>query len=1052
MNLSPRQPFLRTAIVTLLVALGTTALPLAAVAQDDSAVAAAPTAAAPAEPAAQAEPATAEGDTQPYDASIAVEPTATEAAADVPPADAAGTDDAVKLGTVEVTGSRLKRTDFESAQPVFVVRRDEIERSGLTSIGDLLQNMSVAGSALNTTFNNGGNGETNIDLRNLGANRVLVLVNGRRWVNGLNSLNTSAVDLNTIPVSIIERIEVLKDGASAIYGSDAIAGVINIITRKNYSGSEIRTQYGSYDEGDGAIQQHAISLGSVGSSTSWFADLSYTRHDEVSAGDRDISKVPLFGTGVSRGSTGTPEGRFLFVPTPSNGVLLGNDRCPVILGPGDLPPVADPSLPTLPLPPLAGVQLCDITHVTGAGTQPITTSYRPFDPVNDPYNFAPINYLETPNERTALFTQLRAQLTDSISFTFEGLYNRRESSQLLAEQPLFLGDAVGKPFDRIYVDATNQYNPFLQDIGRADPAAGLVGLGAILRRMVELGPRVFNQSVDTIRLGGGFNGSFDLLDQYFAWDAGYAYTTNENQGEGFGELVVSRLARALGPATDCTGDCVPLNVFGGPGTITRDMLDYITFTNDTIIKQTSQDVYANISTDLGPIRLPAGPIGVAFGVEYREEKFKDVPDEVVQAGDTIGNAQEPTSGAVRVQEAFVELGIPLLADLPLIQQLELSLAGRYSSYNLAGDTTTGKAGLKWRVYDDLLLRTTVSEAFRAPSTGELFLGSAFSQPEAADPCVPGEGSPRNDPTTDANCDADGVPEDVSQLNGQITSVFSGNKDLKPETAKSFTAGIVFSPEFVPNLNLSADYFDIRLEDFISVPDVQFVLDSCYTGEQRALCELVQRNSGNGSLSQVNTPFVNFAALETSGIDMAMDYQLPFIPDNFGRFKLIMDATYLIAYTQFLPVPGGGSEASEGAGTNANNTGYPRWKANGELLWKIGGLTASWQTRFIYHQIEDCNDGRDPSLSSLGLCSDPAFESNPDGSQSDVSKNELKTTFYHDVQLSYYVQDYKLTLVAGVNNVLDQDPPVSFTAFANSFDVTQYELPGRFPYLRLTKKF
>ncbi|MDX1606642.1 MAG: TonB-dependent receptor plug domain-containing protein, partial [Candidatus Competibacterales bacterium] len=289
--------------------------------------------------------------------------------------------DAVSLSKIAVTGSRIKRTDYETANPILTVDRDMIERSGVTSLGDLLQDLPVAGGALGKGFNNGGTGAIEIDLRNLGSQRVLVLVNGRRWVNGLRSLSTSSVDLTTIPVSIVERIDVLKDGASTTYGSDAIAGVVNIITRDDFDGLELRGQYGQFDEGDGETQGLTASWGRVFGQTSVFVDLNYADEGEVFAGDRAISRVPTFGTGNSRGSLGTPQGTFVWVPDPAqtDPTLLQNecDRLDVAAG-----TIEGETGIGLPLPEeLNQLPLCFLTLRDGMdGTQ--QSHFRRFDPIN----------------------------------------------------------------------------------------------------------------------------------------------------------------------------------------------------------------------------------------------------------------------------------------------------------------------------------------------------------------------------------------------------------------------------------------------------------------------------------------------------------------------------------------------------------------------------------------------------------------------------------------------------------------------------------------------
>ena len=324
------------------------------------------------------------------------------------PAYAQDQDDAEELETITVVGSRIKRTDIETSQPVFVLEREDLQRSGLATIGDILQDLSTNGAAINTTFNNGGDGTTAVDLRDLGTGRTLVLVNGRRWVTNLSGF----VDLNTIPVSIIERVEILKDGASAIYGSDAISGVINITTRDTYDGAEASAYLGENEEGDGRTEQYDFTIGSSTDRASVILNASYTKIEPITAGNRDISAVPLFGFGgnnVGVGASGTtPFGQF--------GFGAGNR-----------------------LPNGAAGTLTLIQGRPGTSAD----DFKPFVGAVDGYNFAPDNYLLTPQERQSIYASARYQLTDAVAFRTNVVYNERRSEQQLAAIPFTLGLVVG---------------------------------------------------------------------------------------------------------------------------------------------------------------------------------------------------------------------------------------------------------------------------------------------------------------------------------------------------------------------------------------------------------------------------------------------------------------------------------------------------------------------------------------------------------------------------------------------------------------------------------
>jgi iron complex outermembrane receptor protein len=999
----------------------------------------------------------------------AVEP-APEAEAEQVPVQAEGEEQATQLDTLQVTGSRIKRTDFETAQPVVVVTRDDIERTGLTNIGDILQRLPAAGSALNRTFNNGGAGTTEIDLRNLGSNRVLVLVNGQRWVNGTSFANTSAVDLNTIPVSIIERVEVLKDGASAIYGSDAIAGVVNIITRKDVTGIETGGQFQVFDDGKGMIQSYHASLGSVAEKTSMFFDLSITRQAELFAGDRAQSAIPKFGTGNTRGSIHLPKGFVVFIPTPANeSILAPLGLCPDIVAGAA---VADETGIILP-PQAPGVRLCQMQLIGNSQTiTPATTTadvamnykFVPLIPPGseDYYNYAPTNYLLTPYGQTSLFAQISHQVLDSARFQSQMFYGSSKTERQLADTPVLYGDLTFPPFNQTYIDATNIYNPFDQDIGRhpgfgtpGDQGIG-PGLGIVTKRFTEYGPRFLSRDVKTMFLKGGFEGDFDYAERMFSWDAGYSFANSKLTSVETGNINMERLKLGLGPAVNCPSinnpDCVPVDFFSGEGSITPEMINWLFYNAAAEATQERQDVVANISTEFpelsGETFIPT-PVGVAIGVTYRTEDFREQPDPFAEQGIASGNLRKRTEGGFFAREAYLELALPLLADQPWADELDLSLAGRYTEYNTFDPETTYKIGLRWKPVEDLLLRATASTAFRAPAVTELFLGATDSYPSQVDPCA---GRTNDGGTLDMNCDEEGVSDTAIQTNGQILNRFIGNTDLQPEVADTFTYGLVYSPSQVPELNIYVDYFDIKINDFIGFLDGDFILDSCYNRPADAprpdTCDFVERNP-DGSIAFIRVAPYNFPTFGTKGVDVAFDYVLPF-GDTLGVYKIAFDSQYLESFFQCVETVGGGEDCTNFEGTDVGDQPLPRFKANATLSWTMNQWTASWTTRFIKGTTEPCFDGFNPSLADLGLCSDPDPNRTADV---DNSTNEYEDIYYHNVQAVYSLAALNADIGFGVLNAFDQDPPTSYSAFANSAPATLYETwASRQFYMKLDIRF
>ena len=940
----------------------------------------------------------------------------------------AGVEDATTLDRVEVTGSRIRRAEVATSQPVFTLNREEIQAQGLTSIGDVIQNLTANGSALNSTFNNGGNGETRVSLRNLGSSRTLVLVNGRRWVGGTGL--GGAVDLNSIPTAAVERIEVLKAGASAIYGSDAIAGVVNVILRTDYQGAEGNVYYGQYDKGDGAKQAFDLTIGTTDDRFSALFGVGYVKEDPVGAGDREISSEPTFGTGTSFGSSTTPNGRFALCRGTIN--------------------------------PVSG--LCSIaeTRPNGTGGQftyndgETGANVRNFSVPADLYNFAPDNYLVTPQERKSLFGTARVNLTDNVSAYIQGSYNNRRSEQLLAAMPIVLGSGPGAGVQArtINISEFSIYNPFGEPVSR------------IQRRAVETGGRSFVQNVDTFGFAGGLEGSFEQWDRYFTWDAGMVYARNDQNDTTNGLFNIPALRSALGPSEIRNGQavcvsapggtviagCVPLNLLGAAGSITPEMLAYSSFVAHDEFGYRMKQYYANITGEV--FELQGGSLAFAAGVEKRDESGFDQPDALINSGNTTGNARTATSGGYSVQEAYLELSVPLLKDLPFAKQLEFSLASRISDYSNFGDTTNSSFGLKWRPIEDLLVRGNWAEGFRAPSINELFQGVSDSFPSLADPCSTTFGGGYNglSPEQQGRCVADGVPVGgYDQGNSQIRISVGGNTQLQPESSITQTLGLVYSPSYVEGFDVSLDWWRIELEDTITSFGGQFILEQCIEEGIQAFCNQYDRTS-TGSINTLLSSGVNIGKRNVEGWDLTMNYRLP--ETRFGNLSFTWDNSYTSLDESDNDADGdidaldGGSIVGEYTDRDNN------WRLRSNLMarWEMGDVGATWFTRYYSRQEESCpfyyNDygfGELCNDATLGLGSDGGVDVVQDGSQ-----NKIAATTYHDASV-YWNAPWNAKITIGVNNVFDKKPPLAFNAFANTFD-PQYEIGGQFIYMQYNQKF
>ena len=907
--------------------------------------------------------------------------------------------DATTLDKIEVTGSRIKRADIETSQPIFTLSRAEIQKQGLTSVADILQRISANGAAINSTFNNGGDGSSGVSLRNLGEHRTLVLVNGRRWSTQLNG----SVDLNTIPTAMIERVEVLKDGASTIYGSDAIAGVVNVITRKDFEGAEAGAYLGQYQQGDGNRQAYDFTIGTGNDRGNVSIGASYVKEEPVMAGDRTISAggPPFFG---GQSGTGVP-GSYVDPLNNTRYVLDAN-----------------------------GNRVRYVSAING-------------------YNTAPDNYLLTPQERTSLFAQARYDIADNVSFHTDMLYNERISEQLLAAMPV-----TGQT-----LDAQSYYNPTNPDGAYAGSVTGGArDLINVNRRFVETGGRSFNQNVKNWHFYGGLSGFFDLGSHGFDWDTGYRYDRTDENDLTYGLFNTAALGEAYGPsfldsdgvvkcgsAGSVLAGCAPIDPLGAAGSITQAALDYTSFTAHDSSRTTSKSYYANMSGELASLK--AGSLGIAGGYEHRTESGQFDPDAFIAAGLSTGNAQKPTAGGYDLDEVYLELAIPVLADLPGAKLLDFSVATRYSDYNTFGDTLNSKFGFRWKPFDDLMVRGNWSQGFRAPTINNLYAGATDSYESYIDPCSTHSGMRTGQVAT--KCAAEGVPAafeqpgDGSSRQTLEPFTWTSNSNLQPETSTTRTLGFVYNPSWFEGFDVSLDWWKVEIENAITRPEAQFILDKCYqgtAGEQEIYCGLFSRDAAYPGdayiITQMNMPLLNLAEYNVEGWDMTVNYRFP--ETSVGKFAMKWDSTYLSNWSTKATSD---SPEEQRQGLYLARDPYWRIKSNLSLDWTLGDWGATWGMRYKSGLFEACPYAGG-SVNAEAFCSEPDRVT----ANGPAPRNYLGAVTYHDIQVRYNTP-WNATVSLGANNVFGKEPPLSLVAPYNQFDA-QYDLPGAFYYLQYRQRF
>lgn len=956
-----------------------------------------------------------------------------------------------QLKAVEVTGSRIRRTNVEQAQPIQVITQAQIKATGLSTIGEVLQSITSSGSALNAEWDNSGNGGTNggnvtnLDLRNLGAQRTLVLVNGHRWSVGLNG----TVDLNTIPLSIIDHIEILQDGASAIYGSDAISGVVNIITVKNFNGAEANAYTGiSHGSGhwDGLDTKANFTLGTGSDHSNIIFNVSYENQNPIPSGDRALTAIPVYGTANTRGSSATPQGRFRFIP-PSEGLTTSPDNAPAAntgltstqcpaknFGTGSAPNY---------------LPFCDLTTIPGTpGTSP--QDFEAYAPV-DNYNYALDTYIMTPEQTFNMYTAGHYDLADNLTFTAEANALQLSTTLSSAPNPVFIGAN-----SHANLPAGKDFNPFNFDIS-TDAPIGPGFLEGIGRRLIENGRRIDDDDENLVHFNGGFNGFFDLGGSEWDWDAGYMFSKDQSVNINYGQIDSSRLDIQVGPPAGCAAQadygCVPINFFGGQSNpMTPKQLAYASYINKTEIDTETRDVYADI-TNNNVISLPAGPLGLALGYQDLRNSGNFNPSAITDQD--LTNPTVSTSGTTVTDAAYLEVDVPLLVNDPFAKLVDLDVATRrtrdHTAVGVYNYNTSSRAGLKWQPVESLLLRGSWSQGFRSPNVSELFSGLSASNFTSGDPCsaYTTSGVPVS---VQHICAAQGVPQSYIQNDVQLSTLASGNPDLKPETSVSRTVGFVYSPSGLPGFNTNLDYYKIVLENTIQSVGGANILEGCYVANVAADCARVIREpNGTGDIEDINDSVTNIGETVTSGFDFGANYAFP--TTAAGQFTISFEATYLREFNQSFPNPAGGVVVTRLAGLNRGGgvfpLGFPRWKANAGLRWTQGNWRAAWNIRYVGPQQEACSDNLDgtpTSFTNMGVCSEPNYQNNA------LSRNRLAAYVYHSAQVSYAFSPWNTTFAFGINNLFDKDPPESPTSEIHSFDVSNYADPGRLFYADITVKF
>lgn len=902
------------------------------------------------------------------------------------------------LDTVTVVGSRIKSQSMTASSPVAEIQAEEFKYSGATKVEDLVNQYPQLSMTFDNFLNNPSTGYSSIDLRGLGAQRTLTLVNGRRLPMG----SSETTDISIIPTFLVKRVDVLTGGASAVYGSDAIAGVVNFVLDDEFEGVMANIGYSAYqhnndngyiqglmdeagydyptgDSGfDGISRNIDLAIGGkFGESGHAMAWATYRKNDAMTQADRDYSSCSLNTAGTACGGSSTSD--------PANFLVYNTDFTE-----GG-----------------SAHRNSDGSWSSGYGTL---------------YNYAPDNYYQRPDTRFTAGTSVKYEINEHVQAYLETMFLNRKSSTQLAASGTFYADGLTISCDASYIGS------LCSDLGiTSDEAVVYVG-----KRAVEAGPRINKTETNTYRIVSGLQGA---INDYWSYDASFTFGRNHYTTVGTGDLISSEVASAL--TTYCeegyTGDGLCYDVWND--NVSAEATEALEGTSLTDITTELKVLNAYVSGSL-PLALPwanGEGLGLVAGYEWRSENYERYSDTNTVTGNFTGSGGEypDISGGYKVSEVFMEAGLPIITDAGLLQRLDASFGYRYSDYNTVGGAGSYKFGLSAQLSDNILLRSSWNRAIRAPSLSELYYPNTVGLYLTSDPCA--GASPEY---TQAQCANLGVS--ASQYGNvtenpanQYNASQGGNTELEPEKATTFTFGVAVTP--IDNLDLSVDYYDIKVEDAITTLGGDVIMQICANTGAEDYCSRVHRSS-SGSLwigdGYVDDSYGNYGLYRYSGIDATARYSWGMGP---GRFTASFVGSYAMKKESS---PAEGIKYDCAGLINETCGNNPRWRHIGSLRYAWDRYSAGLRWRYIGKSHYRDTDG-------TLLTADTLLANN--GNQLDA---------YNYLDLSGTVQfSGAIEWSIGVNNVFDREPPmVGGSLTSNGNALSGYDQAGRYIFTSVGIRF
>ncbi len=916
-----------------------------------------------------------------------------------------------EIEKIEVTGSRILREGAIAPSPVTILTGAQLVNAGVVNIGEALNDLPALANTYSLANSGrfiGTAGLNILDLRNMGTSRTLVLVDGKRHVS--SSAGSASVDVNTIPSEWIERVEIITGGASAVYGADAVTGVVNFVLKKNIEGLSVKATKGFADNNPYKNRKFSLSYGSNFDNDRGNAAFSfeYANQDSLNALDNPWTALSHFSlrnpnqTEENKDSLEFPDKIY----TPNAGYYAINNAGAYSTSPywwTDITNTFNPDGSYKGIyigDNVDGIKCADCDYLN-------LRQFTELQPAFDRYNANfKINY----------------DVNDDTNVYFSAKYSKTKAQDV--GQPAFF---FYNPRNWISID-----NPYMDESVRAkleeSGASGIV----VNRMMTDLGRRIEDDTRETQRYVLGVNG---VILEDWDFDLSFVYGQTDLERVNRNNLVYDNYFNALDAVRDDNGNivcrseearnegCVPVNIMGF-GQPSQAAIDYI----NTVSKSTSvikQTVISGSIANSDVYELPAGSVGVAFGMEYRKEQ--STTHEADNAEGTFFNVLGEDNGSFNVKEVFGEVSVPVLSDLPGVKSLTVEAAVRYANYSTIGDATSWKLGLDWQIVDELRARSTLSSALRAPNISEIYGAESQTFFNISDSCKSSELDDLQDSATRrANCAALGIPTDFDSTydSASIEGLSGGNRNLNAESSKSFTFGFVYQPEFINGFSMTVDYWKIELEDAISATGAQDIVNRCVdseTGIDNQYCALITRDPASKEITLIKQYALNLSGQDAAGIDFEFGYDFDALA---GQFSTTLLGTRLLERKTY-PFQDDPTDYTENAGT----TGEAKWQVNLNLNYTSGPWRATWKTRY---------------LESVSLYTPQELADNPNPN----SLMRFPGYVVSDMTLGYdYDNGFGLTL--GVDNVLNKELP--FGTMGTGSGSAGYDNIGRFIYATISYK-